>query len=129
MFWHFLDIFFIIFHTTLIIFNLIGWIWVKSRRFNLITLLLTGASWSLLGLITGTPGYCPLTDLHFIIVSKLGESNLPASYIKYLADRLTGLDINSKLVDSLTLWAFLFALAISLFVNIKDIIRLRQLRK
>ena len=95
----------------------------------MITLMLTGASWSLLGLITGTPGYCPLTDLHFIIVSKLGESNLPASYIKYLADRLTGLDINSKLVDKATLWAFIFALAISLFVNIKGILRLRQLNR
>lgn len=129
MFWHFLDIFFIFFHTALIIFNLFGWIWKKSRRLNMITLMLTGASWSLLGLITGTPGYCPLTDLHFIIVSKLGESNLPASYIKYLADRLTGLDINSKLVDKATLWAFIFALAISLFVNIKGILRLRQLNR
>jgi len=95
----------------------------------MITLLLTGASWSLLGLITGTPGYCPLTDLHFNIVTKLGESNLPASYIKYLADRLTGLDISSKLVDTVTLWAFISALTISLFINIKGIFRLRQLNK
>jgi hypothetical protein len=118
--WNFLDIFFIIFHTLLIIFNLFGWIWVKTRKLNLVVLLLTGSSWLFLGLIVGTLGYCPLTDWHFEILSKLGVTDLPNSYVKYLADRLTGFNLNSSLVDSVTLVSFIAALAISLGYNIRD---------
>ena len=121
--WNLLDIFFIIFHTSLIIFNLFGWIWKKTQRFNLVTLGITGASWLLLGLLVGSLGYCPLTDWHFSVLNKLGETDLPNSYIKYLADRLTGLDFDQSLVDSVTLYAFLIALAVSLFVNIRSLIR------
>jgi hypothetical protein len=123
--YHILDVFFVIFHTSLILFNLFGWIWKKTRLANLITLLLTGASWLLLGLIVGTLGYCPLTDWHFNILSRLGETDLPYSYIKYLVDRLTGLDVSQPLVDSATLYGLLAALAVSLFLNIRDYIRKR----
>lgn len=124
---HLLDIFFVVFHTSLIIFNLFGWLWRKTRIANLITLLLTGGSWVILGWITGTPGYCPLTDWHFSILEKLRHTNLPYSYIKYLADRLTGLSFDAALVDSLTLYGFLAALAASLIINIT--LRLRKKRK
>lgn len=120
MIWRFLDYFFVVFHTSLVFFNLFGWIWRKTRKLNLITLLLTGASWLFLGLIVGTLGYCPLTDLHFGILEKLGKTDIPNSYIKYLADRLTGLDFNPVLVDKVTLYAFLAALAFSLFFNFRD---------
>jgi hypothetical protein len=120
MIWKFLDIFFVAFHTSLIFFNLFGWIWKRTRKLNLITLSLTGASWLFLGLIVGTLGYCPLTDWHFKILEKLGKTDLPYSYTKYLADRLTGLDINASLVDNVTLYSFLAALIISIFFNMKD---------
>ena len=100
-----------------------GWIWKRTRIINLIVLILTGASWLLLGLIVGTLGYCPLTDWHFRILNKLGETSQPSSYIKYLADRLTGLDFSSTLVDNVTLNLFLAALILSLFFNIRDYIR------
>jgi Protein of Unknown function (DUF2784) len=119
MFWHILDIFFVIFHTSLIFFNLFGWIWKRTRRLNLLILSLTGASWLFLGLLVGTLGYCPLTDWHFSVLEKLGKTNLPDSYIKYLADRLTGLDFNPTFVDSAVLWVFLAAFASSLFFNIR----------
>jgi hypothetical protein len=121
--YHILDIFFVVFHTSLIIFNMFGWIWKRTRIINLIVLILTGASWLLLGLIVGTLGYCPLTDWHFRILNKLGETSQPSSYIKYLADRLTGLDFSSTLVDNVTLNLFLAALILSLFFNIRDYIR------
>jgi hypothetical protein len=115
---HLLDIFFVVFHTALILFNISGWIWKKTRMANLITLLLTGSSWLFLGLIVGSLGYCPLTDWHFTILEKLGKTDLPYSYIKYLADRVTGLDIDAGLADTLTLYGFLLALALSLIINI-----------
>jgi hypothetical protein len=120
MIWYLLDIFFVIFHTSLIFFNLFGWLWKKTRKLNLVILSLTGASWLFLGLIVGTLGYCPLTDWHFRILEKLGKTNIPSSYIKYLADRLTGLDFNASLVDNVTLYAFIVALVFSVIFNIKD---------
>lgn len=117
---HILDIFFIVFHSSLVIFNLFGWLLRRTRIWNLITLILTGGSWLFLGLIVGTLGYCPLTEWHFNVLRKLGENNLPTSYIKYLTDRITGLDVNEALVDKVTLYAFIAALAISLFLNIMD---------
>ena len=120
MLWRILDIFFVVFHTSLVFFNLFGWILRKTRKLNLITLLLTGASWLFLGLVVGTPGYCPLTDWHFRILEKLGKTGIPNSYIKYLADRLTGLDFDPVLVDKVTLYSFLGVLVFSLFFNFRD---------
>lgn len=126
MFYRILDIFFVVLHTSVIIFNLFGWIWRKTRKFNLILLVITGSSWLILGLIVGTLGYCPLTDWHFDVLEKLGVTDLPSSYVKYLADRLTGFDFDSSLVDKVTLFAFLTALGLSLFLNIKDFIKGRK---
>ena len=127
MIYHLLDILIIFFHTALIIFNLFGWIWRRTRKLNLITLLLTGGSWLFLGLIYGSLGYCPLTDWHFSILAKLGESNLPDSYVKYMIDRLTGLNISASLVDQVTLYSFISALLISILFNLRDIMRKKRL--
>lgn len=121
-----IDIFFVIFHSSLIIFNLAGWVCKRTRLANLITLLLTGASWLFLGLIYGTLGYCPLTDWHFSVLEKLGKTDLPVSYVKYLADRLTGMDFNQTLTDNITLWAFIAALAISALLNLRDLAARRK---
>jgi len=123
MFYKILDIFFVVFHSFLILFNLFGWIWRRTRIWNLVTLLLTGASWVLLGWIVGVPGYCPLTDWHFSVLEKLGRTDLPNSYVKYLADRITGLDFNSGTVDKITLYSFLAALIISLILNIRQLVK------
>ena len=122
MIYRILDIFFVVLHTSIILFNLTGWVWKKTRKYNLILLIITGSSWLILGLIVGTLGYCPLTDWHFNVLEKLGVTDLPSSYVKYLADRLTGLDFSSSLIDKVTLWAFFAALGLSLFLNIKDFI-------
>jgi hypothetical protein len=119
--YHVLDILFVIFHTSLTLFNMLGWIWKKTRPANLVTLAITGSSWLFLGLIVGMLGYCPLTDWHFTILYKLGKTDLPTSYVKYLVDRLTGLDVDQSLVDNATLYGFLAALAISLTLNIRDL--------
>ncbi|ALO14570.1 hypothetical protein L21SP5_00902 [Salinivirga cyanobacteriivorans] len=117
-FWHAADIFFVILHTCLILFNIGGWLWKKTRRWNLALLLLTGASWSLLGLFYGM-GYCPLTDWHFQVLEKLGHTNLPSSYILYLYQRLTGLYMNPATVDKITLIVYLVALILSIYFNFR----------
>lgn len=123
MIWHFLDIFFVVLHTSIIIFSLTGWIWKKSRKINLIILLVIGCSWLFLGMIVGVPGYCPLTDWHFTVLEKIGRTNLPNSYVKYLADRLTGKNFNPTLVDSITLFSYIMSLIISLVLNTRDLIK------
>lgn len=119
-----LDIFFVVFHTSIIIFNVFGWIWKKTRKANLVVLLLTGGSWFILGIFYGI-GYCPLTDWHFQVLEKLGKSGLPSSYTEYLAERLTGIDFHGDLVDSITMLIFLLALGISAYLNFRDYRRIR----
>ncbi|MEE4115843.1 MAG: DUF2784 domain-containing protein [Marinilabiliaceae bacterium] len=124
-----LDIFFLLFHSSLIIFNLFAWIWIKTRKANLITLLLTAGSWVLLGLMVGTMGYCPLTEWHFNVLEKLGAENLPVSYIKYLADRLTGLDFKQDLIDKITLWGLILAMLASVILNTRDYLKRKNLSR
>lgn len=115
----FLNVFFFVFHTGLILFNGLGWIWKKTRKANLITLLLTGGSWTVLGLWYGF-GYCPSTDWHWQVRRELGYHDMPRSYMKFLVDTLTGWDVNAHAVDTATLVFFLGALVTSLLLNYRD---------
>ncbi|MFY9598501.1 MAG: hypothetical protein WAP53_08985, partial [Dysgonamonadaceae bacterium] len=63
------------------------------------------------------------------VLGKLGETNLPNSYLKYLFDRITGLDIDSVLVDRVTLIVFIAAFALSLFLNLRDKIRSKRMKR
>lgn len=110
------DIFFISFHSILIIFNLLGWIWRPLRKINLVTLIITGASWFILGIFYGI-GYCPLTDWHWEVLHKLGKYDLPISYITYLVERLSGLETDAQTVDTCTVVFYFAALFVSAYVN------------
>jgi len=114
----FFDIFFTAFHSLLVLFILFGWIWKKTRRLNLICILLTAASWLGLGIFYGL-GYCPLTDWHFNILRRLGYSDLPNSYLSFLFTRLTRLQIDQNLVDAVTLWGLVIAMIMSIFLNFR----------
>jgi len=81
--------------------------------------MLTGASWFILGIFYGI-GYCPLTDFHWDVLIKLGNTDLPNSYIKYIFDRVFGTDVSSRLVEILTVILFFLALFISLYLNFKN---------
>jgi len=124
-FYKFLDIFFLVFHTLIIFFNLFGWMWRKTRRANLIVLFITAFSWFGLGIWYGF-GYCFCVDWHWQVKMKLGEYDLPNSYIKYLLDKLTGLDWNAALVEPLTFVFFFAAIIASIFFNTRDWLRRRK---
>jgi hypothetical protein len=109
-------------------FGLFGWIWKKTRRLNLICLLLTGASWVILGIFYGF-GYCPLTQWHFNILENLGYTDLPSSYLSYLFARITGIRLDQSLVDAVTTWGLVLALVISLYLNLKHRFRLEGREK
>lgn len=118
----FLDAFFIVFHTALILFNLLGWVIKKTRKANFITLLLTLFSWTVLGIWYGM-GYCPCTDWHWQVRRELGHYDMPASYIKFLLDYFTGLDINPALVDAGTVAGLAIALIASIYTNFNRYLR------
>jgi hypothetical protein len=115
----FLDKFFFVFHTLLIIFVLFAWIWKKTRKANLIMVLLTAFSWTILGIWYGF-GFCPCTEWHYQVRMKLGHFDMPSSYTKFCIDKLTGLEVNAKLVDIFTFIFLLTALIASIYVNIQD---------
>jgi hypothetical protein len=117
MFWyHILDYLFLVFHTALTLFNVLGWIWRKTRLANFITLALTALSWFGLGLFYGI-GFCPLTEWHWQVLEKLGKYELPYSYIKYIIDRLLGTNINASLVEISTAVIFSLAFFVSVYLN------------
>jgi|SRR5690554_28367 len=110
------DLFFTLFHTSLILFNLFGWLWKPLRRWHFIVIVLTFLSWGLLGIWYGL-GYCPLTDWHWEILSKRGIADLPNSFVGYILEKFFGLEISADLVDLLTLIFALIALGCSIKVN------------
>ncbi len=111
-----LHIFFLVFHSFLILFNLFGWVWKPLRKANLVTLLLTGLSWFLLGIFYGI-GYCPLTDWHYQILYELGKINLPNSYIQYLLETFFSVSVSQNITDTWTMILFFVALVCSIYVN------------
>jgi hypothetical protein len=121
----FLDIFFTVFHSGFVLFNLTGWGWHKTRTMHLITIGLTILSWFGLGVIYGW-GYCPFTDWHWTVKEKLGQTGLPLSYIKYYADKLTGLNWDAGLIDMLVVCTGLSLLILSIWVNFRARYRSRN---
>ena len=112
----FLDILLTIAHIALIGFNVFGWIWVKTRKAHLITVAATAFSWFVLGIWFGW-GYCPITDWQWKVKEKLGETGLPNSFIKYYADKISGKDIDPKIVDTATLIVFLAVIILTILLN------------
>lgn len=111
-----LNYFFFAFHTALILFNLFGWLFSKTKKLHLISLLITLFSWEIMGIWKGF-GYCFLTDWHYRVLRKLGERDMPSSYISFLTERFTGWLPDTALAETLTLALTLLALLCAIWVN------------
>jgi hypothetical protein len=119
MWYQLLNIFFFVFHTLLTLFNITGWMFRTTRKWNLITLLLTAFSWFVLGIWYGW-GYCLCTDWHWQVREQLGYHDQQNSYIHFLLLQLTGINFNENLVNTVTLIVFILSLALSIWLNIRD---------
>jgi len=111
-----LDLLLTLLHFVIIGFNLLGWIWKRTRRLHLIVVCATAACWFVLGIWFGI-GYCPITDWDWQIKQKLGEHNLPDSFIKYYADMIVGHSVNASLIDTLTAAGFFMAALLAVYFN------------
>ncbi len=110
--YHVLNYAFFIAHNLLILFVLTGWLWCRARPWHLGLCVLTGLSWTLLGLIYGW-GYCPLTDWHWQIREQLDYQQDPNSYLKLLFDSATGLSANAVVIDVLAVISLIAAAALN----------------
>ncbi|HOP05505.1 MAG TPA: DUF2784 domain-containing protein [Tenuifilaceae bacterium] len=113
-----LDWFFTVFHSLLILFNLFGWIWKPLRKANLILLMLTGGSWTILGIFFGL-GYCPLTDWHWNVLEILGKEPNTSSYVAYLLQRVLSITLSDNSANAITTITYITALATSIIFNLK----------
>lgn len=111
-----LDILLTIVHLAIVGFNLFGWIPTSTRRAHFISILLTTASWFLLGIWFGV-GYCPFTDWQWQVKEKLGEKNLPPNFIEYFAEKITGSDFDSQFINNMIGICFALAAMVSIYLN------------
>ena len=117
--YEFLNLFFFVFHTSIILFILFGWIWRKTRKANLALILLTAFSWFILGIWYGY-GYCPCTDWHWNVRMKLGIYDMASSYVEFLIETFTGWDVSRKFVDVIALIFLVAAFLASITTNFRD---------
>jgi hypothetical protein len=115
----FLDYFFTVFHSSVVLFVLVGWAWRKTRRIHVILSGLIMLSWFGLGVCFGW-GYCPCTDWHWAIKHELGARHLPDSYITYHLDRLTGISWEPLMVDGGVVALGVSAFILSCWLNLRD---------
>ena len=127
MLYPFLDIAFLVGHSALIVFNLLGWTWRKTRRLNLLSILLTAASWLVLAPWYGL-GYCPCTDWHWQVKEALGQTDLPNNYLTYLFDAWTGVEITDDFAERLAWFCLAPALVASVGLNLRDFITDKKAR-
>ena len=111
-----LDLLLTLLHFAIIGFNLFGWIWKPLRKAHLICIAITAGCWFILGIWYGI-GYCPVTDWEWHVKEKLGEHNLPDSFITYYADKISGKAVSPALVDTLTTICFSLAAMLSVYLN------------
>lgn len=110
------DIFFTLLHLAIIGFNLFGWIFPSTRKLHLIFVVITAASWFILGIWFGI-GYCPITDWQWRIKERMGEHDLPGSFITYFVNKITGSDFTDSFINVATMIVFVLAAALSVYFN------------
>ena len=101
-----LNLFFFGFHTLFTLFNLVGWIWRRTRKLHLVTMALTAFSWLVLGIFYGL-GFCFCTQWHWEVRELLGYHDVSSSYIHLLLTKLFQRNFNERLVIEGTKWAFI----------------------
>ncbi len=115
-FYNTLDVFFNILHIIIILINCFGWAFKKTLMLNLILLLTTMLSWTILGVFFGL-GFCFLTNLHFALLGELKPTNIPFSYLDYLLIENFNLKVSSQTISLLSILVVFGSLGISIKKN------------
>lgn len=110
-----LNILFFVLHTAVLIFNLTGWIFPRTRALHLFCLAATLFSWFVMGAAKGM-GYCFCTDWHFQIRRELGLHDGVHSYLQLVAKVFFGAEMDKLTSDLTAAGGLLFALIATLIV-------------
>lgn len=113
----FLDYFLTVFHTSLVLFVLTGWIPTNTRNLHAFLLVAILVAWIGIGLYKGVIGYCPLTAWHWDVKRALGEHTMPSSFIEYMVEKVTGQDFNRKLVDITTAMGLILSIVMAVVMR------------
>jgi hypothetical protein len=113
---HFLDALLTVLHILIITINLFGWILPSTRKFHFAFVLITAFCWFVLGIWFGM-GYCPITDWQWRIKEQLGERNLPASFITYYINKITGKNFSDSFINLFTVILFVLTFLLSVYFN------------
>jgi hypothetical protein len=120
-----LNIFFFVFHTVIVLFNSLGWMWRATRRWNLITLAATAFSWFVMGFWRGV-GYCLCTDWHMQVRRGLGIHDSAQTYVQLMVQILTGWVPPVQLTESVTAIVFAISVVASVTMNVVDARRAKR---
>jgi hypothetical protein len=113
-----LNLGFFVFHTSWIAFNCLGWMWRRTRPWQVATVSLTALSWFGLGLWYGW-GYCPCTDWHWQVRARLGFDD-PRSYIQLLSRELTGIEVGLGTANAVAVVALAAAAFLGVALSLRD---------
>lgn len=113
-----LNILFFALHNVLIVFNLAGWIWPRTRKLHLGTTGATLFSWVVMGAWYGW-GYCLCADWHFQIRRKLGIHGGESSYTELLFNQVPGVTVSHSFADVVTVGCLLMILLATAVVWIR----------
>ena len=114
-----LDVLFHLAHIVVILFSALGWLYPPARPAHLCLQGLILFSWFGLGSSRGWT-YCFLTDLHWRVKRELRQPDPGDSYVKLLADRITGRDVNPDLLWKATVGVFFVSTILSALLELRS---------
>jgi hypothetical protein len=95
-----LDWFLTFVHVAVVLAFTFAWIPRSTSRWHGWLVALTAFSWLVVGYFKGF-GYCVLTDLHWRVKRARGVAHLPGSFLKYMADHVSGTSVPSSYIDAI----------------------------
>ena len=118
-----LDIFFFVFHTAVIFFNMFGWVRRSWRKWHVALVLITAFSWFALGPLMGyRVGYCFCTDWHWQVRSSAGLNVAYDSYLQLLFEGI-GLKLTSAQSNILAYGVFGLMVVAVILIDVPSLIR------
>jgi hypothetical protein len=101
-------------HVVVVLAFTFAWIPRRTSRWHGWLVALTAFSWIVLGYFKGF-GYCVLTDLHWRVKRARGITHLPGSFLKYMADYVTGTNVPAHVIDAVAGTVFVVGCGAALF--------------
>jgi Protein of Unknown function (DUF2784) len=114
-----LDVLFHLAHIVVILFSALGWLYPPARPAHLCLQGLILFSWFGLGIRKGWT-YCFLTDLHWRVKRGLHQPDPGESYVKLLADRIAGREVDQELLWKVTVGIFFTTTVLSALLELRS---------